>query len=135
MRQVKGLELVRGEKSKPRPGLVLNSGAPYRFDVEPGITLTARRVSMKEFSAWLKMPMAVGQRVEDRTGLPGEYDFVLKWTPQRADGTGPRGDTPTIYTALKEQLWIKAPFRARARGCVHNRSSPKAGGIICRSTT
>jgi uncharacterized protein (TIGR03435 family) len=105
-REVKGLELVKDQKSKSRAGLVLNSGAAYRFDLEPGLTLTARRVSMKEFAAWLKMPMGVGQRVADGTGLPGEYDFVLKWTPQRPDGTLV-GDGPTIFTALKEQLGLK----------------------------
>lgn len=62
---------------------------------------------MKEFAAWLKMRMGVGQRVENGTGPPGEYDFVLKWTPQLADGTGPPGDRPTIFTALKEQLGLR----------------------------
>lgn len=105
-REVKGLELESDPKSRPHPGLVLNAGAPHRFDVEPGIKLTAQRVSMKELAAWLKMPMGVGERVEDRTNLPGEYDFVLKWAPQRADGTLV-GDGPTIFTALKEQLGLR----------------------------
>jgi uncharacterized protein (TIGR03435 family) len=105
-REAKGLELVSDPKSKPRPGIAMNASAPHLFDVKPGITLTARRVSMNEFAAWLKMPMAVGQRVEDKTGLSGEYDFVLRWAPQRADGTLV-GDGPTIFTALKEQLGLK----------------------------
>jgi uncharacterized protein (TIGR03435 family) len=104
--EVKGLELTRDQKSKLRPGLVLNSGAPRRFDLKPGISLTAQRISMKEFAAWLKMPMGVGHRVKDNTGLPGQYDFVLKWAPQRADGTLV-GDGPTIFTALKEQLGLR----------------------------
>jgi uncharacterized protein (TIGR03435 family) len=79
-REVKGFKLVIDRKAKPRPGLVPNSGAAYRFDLKPGISLTAQRVSMKEFAAWLKMPMAVGQRVTDETGLRAEFDFVLKWT-------------------------------------------------------
>jgi uncharacterized protein (TIGR03435 family) len=69
--EIKGLELVSDQKSKPRPGLVLNSGAPHRFDLKPGLSLAAQRVSMKEFAAWLKMPMAVGQRVETTPVCPG----------------------------------------------------------------
>jgi hypothetical protein len=72
-REVKGLEPVKDPKSRPRPGRVLNSGAP--FDLEPGQKLTAARVS-------------------------------------------------TMGAA-----WIKAPFRTRTRGRVHNRSGPEAGGI------
>jgi uncharacterized protein (TIGR03435 family) len=105
-RESKGLELVRDPKSRPHPGLVFNSGAPHRFDLAPGLKLTAQRVSMKEFAAWLKMPMGVGERVQDNTALAGEYDFVLKWAPQRADSTLV-GDGPTIFTALKEQLGLR----------------------------
>jgi len=108
--EVKGFALVIDRKSRPRPGLVRNSGAPYRFDMKPGITLMAQRVSMEVFAGWLKMPMAVGQRVEDKTGLPGQYDFVLTWAPdsiQRAADAPPPNDAPTIFTALKEQLGLR----------------------------
>ena len=108
--EVKGFELVIDHKSRPRQGIVTNSGAPYRFDLKPGITLTVQRVSIGEFAAWLKMPMAVGQRVEDKTGLRGQYDFVLKWAPssiQRAAEPSPGNDAPTIFTALKEQLGLR----------------------------
>src|SRR5215469_9318495 len=84
-REVKGMKLVIDHKAKPRPGLRPNVGAPYRFDLKPGISLTAQRVPMKEFAVWLKMPMAFGKRVSDKTGLAGAYDFVLNWT---------RTDTP-----------------------------------------
>jgi uncharacterized protein (TIGR03435 family) len=60
--------------------------------------------------------------VEDRTGLTGNYEFELKWTPdqlpQRATGTpadqpvmvngaaiDPNG--PSIFTAIQEQLGLK----------------------------
>lgn len=108
--EVKGFTLVIDRKSRPQPGLVRNSGAPYRFDLKPGITLTAQRVSIEELAAWLKMPMAIGQRVEDKTGLRGQYDFVLKWAPdtiQRAADAPPPNDAPTIFTALKEQLGLR----------------------------
>lgn len=109
--EVKGFQLTIDRKARPRPGLVLNSGAPRRFDLQPGITLTAQRVSIGEFAAWLKMPMAVGRRVEDKTGLRGQYDFVLKWAPNNE--TSALSDAPAIFTALKEQLGLRLrPGRA-----------------------
>jgi uncharacterized protein (TIGR03435 family) len=66
--------------------------------------------------------MFTGRVVQDRTGLTGNYDFNLTWTPdqmpQRAPGTpadqpirvngidiDPNG--PSIFTALQEQLGLK----------------------------
>ena len=64
----------------------------------------------------------VGSTVVDKTGLTGNYDFSLKWTPDEnsipnagpAGGGPPRqGDAPvdpngpTLFTALEEQLGLK----------------------------
>jgi uncharacterized protein (TIGR03435 family) len=113
-REIKDFELVVDRKRKPRPGLHANSGAPRRLDLQPGIWLTVQRVSMKEFAAWLKTPMAAEQHVEDRTGLPGEYDVDLKWTPATLRQHG--NDGPTIFTALREQLGLRL---RRGRGLVN----------------
>jgi uncharacterized protein (TIGR03435 family) len=72
--------------------------------VHPGISLTVQRTSMADFAAWLKSPLAVGKTVEDRTGLSGDYDFTLTWSPMKLEGTG---DHPAIFTALREQLGLK----------------------------
>ena len=63
-----------------------------------------------------------GRIVTDETGLKGQYDFTLSWTPDApppaAGGSGPApsgndtapaagGDGPTIFTALQEQLGLK----------------------------
>jgi len=58
--------------------------------------------------------------VVDQTGLPGRYDFELKWTPDESQfaqfrGTGavvppPTDDPnapPSLYTAMQEQLGLK----------------------------
>lgn len=64
----------------------------------------------------------LGRPVVDRTGLTGNYDFSLKWTPDpeqlaRLGPGGPPGPEPasvpldavgpTIFTALEEQLGLK----------------------------
>jgi uncharacterized protein (TIGR03435 family) len=103
-KEVSGFVLVRARKRRLGPALTPNRGAAWRFDVDPGISLTVQRTSMAEFAEWLKSPIAVGKAVEDRTGLSGEYDFKLTWAPMKLDGTG---DAPSIFTALPEQLGLK----------------------------
>jgi uncharacterized protein (TIGR03435 family) len=48
--------------------------------------------------------------VVDRTGLTGNYDMELQWTPEMlrsaAAGT-PAGDGPSLFTALQEQFGLK----------------------------
>jgi bla regulator protein blaR1 len=67
----------------------------------------------------------IGRLVVNKTGLKGNYDFTLKWTPDEGQGkmfAGPKdpGDGrageaappadasgPSIFTALQEQLGLK----------------------------
>lgn len=46
-----------------------------------------------------------GRNVIDKTGLTGNYDIDLKWTPDDQEGTSDAG--PTLFTALEEQLGFK----------------------------
>jgi uncharacterized protein (TIGR03435 family) len=54
--------------------------------------------------------------VVDKTGLIGEFDFTLKWTPDESQLNGmgfrvpvPEGTTalPGLFTAIQEQLGLK----------------------------
>ncbi len=48
------------------------------------------------------------RQVIDKTGLTGSYDFELKWTPDAGpDGPLPPSDTPSLFTALSDQLGLK----------------------------
>jgi bla regulator protein BlaR1 len=63
----------------------------------------------------------LGHTVLDKTGLKGNYDFSLRWTPgQReagmtklmgstpvTEGTSSASSEPTLFTALEEQLGLK----------------------------
>jgi bla regulator protein blaR1 len=51
--------------------------------------------------------------VLNRTGLPGKYDLQLDWTPDSgpcpvaADSEGSASATPSIFTAIQQQLGLK----------------------------
>jgi uncharacterized protein (TIGR03435 family) len=62
----------------------------------------------------------VGRPVIDKTGLTGQYDVKLEWTPEPGHGGGPFGgppppdalppadsNGPTIFTAVQEQLGLR----------------------------
>ena len=60
----------------------------------------------------------LGRPVLNKTGLKGDYDFTLKWTPDEGRAQmpgGPPGEAtpsadangPSIFTALQEQLGLK----------------------------
>lgn len=64
----------------------------------------------------------IGTLVVDKTGLKGEYDFTLKWTPDESQGQmfhgagepprdaappPPDASGPSIFTAVQEQLGLK----------------------------
>jgi uncharacterized protein (TIGR03435 family) len=60
----------------------------------------------------------IRRSVIDKTGLTGQYDFKLEWTPDADEGSGPRDINPnradaadstgvSIFTALQEQAGLK----------------------------
>jgi uncharacterized protein (TIGR03435 family) len=61
------------------------------------------------------LSMFVGRTVVDKTGLSGNFDFTLTWTPdqmpQRPPGApelpAPDPNGPSIFTAVQEQLGLK----------------------------
>jgi uncharacterized protein (TIGR03435 family) len=81
--------------------------------------LTVTGVGIEQFADVLSRQL--GQIVVDKTGLKGEYDFALKWTPDEGQGQmfrgagdppkdgapPPESAGPSILTALQEQLGLK----------------------------
>ena len=45
--------------------------------------------------------------IVDKTGLTGKYDISLKWTPEEGPDPLPDSSTPSLFTALQEQLGLK----------------------------
>jgi len=59
------------------------------------------KMSMADIAAGLRRQ--AGRPVEDHTGLKGDYDFQIEWSPgEAADSVD-----PSLFTVLKEQLGLK----------------------------
>jgi uncharacterized protein (TIGR03435 family) len=86
------------------PGELTGQGVPLAFLVQ-------------------QLAQRLGRNVLDQTGLKGNYDFTLKWTPDQSSAAmfqgppsgGPGPDSapppdpsgPSIFTAVQEQLGLK----------------------------
>ncbi|HEX8924419.1 MAG TPA: M56 family metallopeptidase, partial [Terriglobales bacterium] len=101
------------ELSRERPG------GPGMMRMSPG-GIEAQGGGMQFLAHALSA--LVGRSVVDKTGLTGNYDYTLKWTPDESTmprigpaggGPPPQADAsvdpngPTLFTALEEQLGLK----------------------------
>jgi uncharacterized protein (TIGR03435 family) len=80
--------------------------------MSPG-RIIAQALSLEAMAKILSGP-ATGWVVVDKTGLTGEYDFTLTWTPEQSASqtdassrTSEVASEPSIFTAIQEQLGLK----------------------------
>jgi len=146
------LKLTRGSKDMPAYALVVAKNGPKLQQAKPLDTpavaqtppgghprgpmmrmgpgeITGQGVALSFLASTLSQQL--GRQVLDQTGLKGNYDLTLKWTPEQGEGMmlgGPGGggpppesaappDTtgPSIFTAIQEQLGLKLePIKAPA---------------------
>ncbi|HET9401788.1 MAG TPA: TIGR03435 family protein [Candidatus Acidoferrales bacterium] len=103
-----GIKTPNGQKLGP---------VSVMFSMTPqGETMQAQGVPISMLLSHL-MTMRLGRPIQDKTGLTGNYDFTLTWSPETAmpasvpDGSGvPTASDPagaSIFTALKEQLGLE----------------------------
>ena len=105
----KGSKLPRVKESEAKPVVRVATGS---------IQLT--KATPATFASQLSY--ALGQPVIDKTGLSGEFDFALEWTPETGEDGGPTTaglppgakvqpastpDGPSIFTAIPEQLGLR----------------------------
>jgi uncharacterized protein (TIGR03435 family) len=105
-------------ESKPDPNAPPKGGPP-KMRGDDG-KIAGQGVSMEFLASVLSR--IVGRTVVDKTGLTGEYDFTLQWTPEGGasirtsqGGSGVSGLSPgsdpgpdeSIFTAIPEQLGLK----------------------------
>jgi len=102
-------------KVQPVYELVLAKGGfklkPLPADQKPGVMsggpgkMIIHGMPIAAFAHFLSQTNLAGRFVVDKTGLTGNYDIDLKWTPDDQQGTPDAG--PTLFTALEEQLGLK----------------------------
>jgi uncharacterized protein (TIGR03435 family) len=80
----------------PLPGVCLPQFGPGRLSGSTTMAILASALSGP-----------AQQVVVDRTGLAGNFDFELRWSPAGLQAAGTSGDAPSIFTAVQEQLGLK----------------------------
>ena len=112
-----GLRVHSGQKRMPVFALVVaksgNRCKPaaaskgYSLSIHDG-HMTAVAISMDMLADSLTREPESGHRVVvNRTGLIGDYDFAMDWTPDRGDGVPPDAQYPGLFTTLHEQLGLE----------------------------
>lgn len=105
--------------AKSGPKLTKSSGdpkgLPSLFFRQLGV-LTVRNATIQDF-AGLMQGAVLDRPVIDKTGLQGQWDFILKWTPDESQFSGmgikvpPPSDAadapPPLFTAIQEQIGLK----------------------------
>ena len=89
-----------GFKLKPLPA----DQKPGGMSGGPGMMII-HGMPIAAFAHFLSQTNLAGRIVVDKTGLSGNYEIDLKWTPDDQQGTPDAG--PTFFTALEEQLGLK----------------------------
>lgn len=72
--------------------------APRRVRVMP---ICQPAMTMAKLAEQITMVFSGERQTVDRTGLTGEYAFILKWSSEE------NGPYPSIFTAIQEQLGLK----------------------------
>jgi uncharacterized protein (TIGR03435 family) len=108
--QVYSLTLLRGDgrlgpQLKPSaPASGSSSGFPSASVGDGTARINGRRVSMDTLAIMLTGSV-FNQRVINRTGLSGEFELDLRFTPDSSPASAP--EFPSIFTAVQEQLGLK----------------------------
>jgi len=98
----------------PPPGPNEPIVCQMRVSGRGGSTLTYRAGSITMSALGNALRPYVGREVVDRTGLAGEFDFDLQFSPPPTTGSvdagipvAPLDDAASVFTALQEQLGLK----------------------------
>ena len=79
----------------------------------PGLMLMRKRGKIQAWHCPVSnllsfLSQELGRSVVDQTGLTGNYNFTLQWTPEMPNGASAAEDSePSLFTALQEQLGLR----------------------------
>jgi uncharacterized protein (TIGR03435 family) len=95
------LHIVRPD-GRPGPGLKPAAEGSRGFREREG-SLGTDKTTMTELVK--ELTGYAGRPIVDRTGLRGDWQLTLNWTPDGVDAADP--DLPSIFTAVREQLGLR----------------------------
>ncbi len=111
------LVIRREMREMPVYAMTVAKGGPHLKVADPAETMNAgnsgnasqrilriTNMSMKDFAA--NLDFYEDRPVIDRTGLPGNYDFTLRWAYDVATENA-TGAPPPLFTAIREQLGLR----------------------------
>jgi uncharacterized protein (TIGR03435 family) len=82
--------------------------------VGPPGKLEAHAVTMTTLASRLTSMRDAGERVVvDETGMPGSFDWSLRWAPDLLSNTSGNDESPSLFVALQEQLGLKLVSKKR----------------------
>ena len=104
-------ESPNGCSKRPAPGVTATAGADARCDMEfTRGRISAHGMSMEALTATLQR--YVDRLLFDETGLTGEFDADLEWSPEVLSAENPSPSTgASIFTAVQEQLGLRLESR------------------------
>ena len=121
-----GLVAHRETRELPVYAMSVAKGGPKlkEFVFDPAVPASARRGGGVQMSMGMiathectipyflsMLSRQLGRTVIDRTGLTGNYDFTLRWSPDNGATSASEGAQtdalPSIFTAVQEQLGLK----------------------------
>jgi len=82
------------------------NGVTGESGLQHGTELTMRFTNSSIADLALNMQLVVDRPIVDRTGLPGRYDFKLRYNLDETRATDPNAP-PGLFTAIQEQLGLK----------------------------
>jgi len=115
------LAIHRETKEQPVYALVVAKGGSKLKETKGGrrIGMTRSKITSEgeplPFLAQL-LSNLLGRPVLDQTGIKGDFDFELSWTPDPGQSSGPPGldastppdpNGPSLFTAIQEQLGLR----------------------------
>jgi uncharacterized protein (TIGR03435 family) len=105
--ETRKLPIYALKKAGNRVRLSQADGQPSNFTGHGRGHLTATAEPIRRLATFLSGEL--GRPVTDETGLTGQYDFKLDWTPDLNQPTSDasEGSGPSIFTALTDQLGLR----------------------------
>jgi uncharacterized protein (TIGR03435 family) len=122
-KEMEGFALeVAGNTAKVTPSKATEEAVTMRRDARGA--LVADGLSMSAFAK--AVGAYVSKPVVDKTGLPGLYDFRIRWTERADQLSDSEPDGISLITALSEQLGLKLASQRVTADLVRIESASKA---------